>query len=134
MNDVSVLYVEDDALSQRILQMLLHEVGVDNVVVFANSEDFLRRAEALEPPANLIFLDIHVKPYTGFDMLRMLRESPVYRDTRVIALTASVMNEEIQQLRRAGFNGCLAKPIDGDQFPDTFAQILAGQTVWKIIY
>jgi len=44
----------------------------------------------------------------------------------VVALTASVMNEEIQQRRTAGFDGCLAKPIDVDEFPHSLARILEG--------
>jgi hypothetical protein len=43
------------------------------------------------------------------------------------------MNEEIDQLQRAGFQGCLAKPIDADSFPDVLKRIQAGEVVWQII-
>jgi two-component system, cell cycle response regulator DivK len=49
-----------------------------------------------------------------------------------VALTASVMNEEIQHLRQAGFNGCLAKPIDMEQFPNQVDRILNGDSIWYI--
>lgn len=129
-----VLYVEDDALSRRIMQMILKgRMNLPNFTILENSENFLGQAEALDPKPELIFLDIHVKPYDGFEMLDMLRKSDKFNQTPVIALTASVMNEEIQRLRTAGFNGCLAKPIDLDTFPDTVDRILGGETVWRII-
>jgi CheY-like chemotaxis protein len=65
-------------------------------------------------------------------MLANLRQLEWTRQIPIVALTASVMSEEIQQLRTAGFNGCLAKPIDLQTFPETFNQILAGKTVWRI--
>jgi CheY-like chemotaxis protein len=51
----------------------------------------------------------------------------------VVALTASVMNEEVEQLRAAGFHSCLAKPIDIDTFPDVLNRILDGESVWRIL-
>ena len=51
----------------------------------------------------------------------------------IIALTASVMREEVRKLMSAGFNGCLAKPIDLATFPDTLRRIMAGEAVWCAI-
>jgi CheY-like chemotaxis protein len=66
-------------------------------------------------------------------MLEMIRERPEFDHVPVVALTASVMNEEVQQLKRAGFNGVIAKPIDVDTFPDILQRILDGETVWRIV-
>ena len=88
---------------------------------------------ALERKLDVIFLDIHVQPYNGFEMLEQLRRSPRYDDTPIVALTASVMNEEVQQLKVAGFNGCLSKPVDTDTFPDTLQRIVDGEEIWRII-
>jgi hypothetical protein len=50
-----------------------------------------------------------------------------------VALTASVMNEEVHKLREAGFHSVIAKPIDVDTFPDLLHRIVGGETVWRII-
>jgi CheY-like chemotaxis protein len=63
----------------------------------------------------------------------MLREHPDYHDVMIIALTASVMNEEVEELRLAGFNGGIAKPIDQNIFPDLVALILKGEHVWHVL-
>ncbi len=49
------------------------------------------------PKPDVILLDIHVKPYSGFEMLEMLRKMNGFVDVPVVALTASVMNEEVQK-------------------------------------
>src|SRR5262249_172409 len=114
--DTNVLYVEDEARSRKVMQMITQEMGLSNVTIFQNSTDFLARLEALPQQPDVIFLDIHMKPYTGFEMLEMLRKLPQYDHTPIVAMTASVMNEEVIHLRTAGFDGCLAKPIDIDTF------------------
>ena len=128
-----ILYVEDEVRSRRVMQMLLvNSMKLQHVTIFEDSSDFMERVEALDPKPTVIFLDIHVPPYSGFEMLEMLRQSPNFKDTIVIALTASVMNEEVQQLKTAGFNGCLGKPVDSDQFPEILAGIMAGKEIWSI--
>jgi len=130
----AVLYVEDDPLSRKVMQLLLKgRMQLSHVTILEDSTDFLNKVEALDPKPEVIFLDIHVKPYDGFQMLEMLREKEWINGTLIVALTASVMNEEVQRLRTAGFHSCLAKPIDLDTFPDTFNQILNGETIWRII-
>jgi len=128
-----VLYVEDDPQSRTIMRMLLKgRMAVPHVTVLENSQNFREVVEGLQPKPTIVFLDIHVEPQNGFQMLEILRGLDWSRQVPVVALTASVMNEEIQQLKTAGFDGCLAKPIDLHTFPDKFNRILAGELVWYI--
>lgn len=128
-----ILYVEDEAKSRRVMQMLLvNSMKLEHVSIFEDSSDFMARVDALTPRPDVIFLDIHVAPYNGFQMLEMLRKSGRYNDTIIFALTASVMNEEVTQLRESGFDGCLSKPIDIDTFPELLSLILKGEELWHI--
>lgn len=134
-NQTSVLYVEDDPLSRKVMKLLLEgDMGLQHVAIFADSANFMERVEQLTPRPDVIFLDIHVPPYDGFEMLKMLRQSTRFERTPIVALTASVMNEEIQRLRVEGFDGCLAKPIDDEIFPDLLDRLLNGEEIWRIIY
>lgn len=128
-----LLYVEDDAQSREIMGLLLNtELGFTDFAMFEDSADFIRRVETLTPQPDVILLDIHVRPHTGFEMLEMLRNHPNYRTTPVVALTASVMNEEITRLRQAGFNGVIAKPVDIDAFPKILQGIMRGEAFWNV--
>lgn len=129
-----ILYVEDDPKSRKMMDMLLTgRMKLPSVIMFEDSHHLIERVNALDPKPDVIFLDIHVKPHNGFEMLTMLRQLHWAKHIPIIALTASVMNEEVQQLKQAGFDGCLAKPIDIETFPDAFARILNGERVWLIL-
>lgn len=128
-----ILYVEDDILSRKVMEVILGvQMGIERFTIFEDSEDFSARLLALSPPPNLIFLDIHMRPLNGFDMLEVIRHHPEYQHTTVVALTASVMNEEIAELQTSGFDGAIAKPLNREIFPELVAQILAGERVWYV--
>lgn len=130
----SVLYVEDDPQSRWVLEMLLsNRMKLPNVTILESSHNFASHLTAVNPPPDVIFLDINVYPYDGYAMLDMIRRSSKFQKTPVVALTASVMNEEVQRLKNAGFDGVIAKPINLTTFPDTLQRILNGETIWHII-
>ena len=129
-----VLYVEDDPQSRKLMSMLLKgRMKLPHVTILEDSDNYQAHVEALDPKPDIILLDIHMKPINGFEMLTLLREYAWVENTPIVALTASVMSEEVQRLRSIGFDGCLAKPIDLQTFPETLERILDGETIWRII-
>lgn len=133
MTEQYYLYVEDDPMSREIMRIIIENgVGSTNLVIFEDSADFLGRATRLNPQPTMILLDIHVTPYDGFQMLNMLRQQAQFASAKIIALTASVMNEEVEQLREAGFDGAIAKPLSIQTFPDLIRRIANGETIWYI--
>lgn len=130
----SFFYVDDDDFSRQIMEMLLtRQLGYSDVTILEDSTDIIKRVEALPEMPDIFLLDIHMHPHNGFEVLKMLRAHPTTNSKPVIALTASVMNEEIQLLREAGFDGVIAKPINMDQFPATLDRIMAGEKVWRLL-
>ena len=128
-----VLYVEDEPLSRQVMEMLLtRSLGYKHIAIFENSNNFLARLRDLVPQPNIIFLDIHMKPDDGFTVLSMLRREEQYRDVKIVACTASVMNEEIAMLQQANFDGCISKPIDADYFREFVSRVLEGEHVWHV--
>ena len=128
----TILYVEDEPRSRKVMRMIATSMGLSDAMILEDSTDFLSRIQSLPSKPDVILLDIHVKPHSGFEMLTMLRQSAQFDGTPIVAVTASVMNEEIAQLRTAGFDGCLAKPLDTDTFPDTLDRIIQGEMIWRI--
>lgn len=128
-----VLCVDDDPLSRKVMQLLLQgRMALPTVTLWADSTHFVNRLMALSPAPDLLILDIQVPPYDGYEMLAMARSLNAFRTTPIIAVTASVMNEEVSRLRAAGFNGCIAKPIQPAAFPDTIYRLLEGESIWHI--
>lgn len=134
MANLNYLYVEDDRLSRNVMETVLRDMlGVTSYTIWESSEDFLHRLSHLNPLPDVILLDIQLEPFDGFELLEMIRVHPQYQACKVYALTASVMNEEVNRLRTAGFDGVIGKPLDADTFPELFEKLEARQTVWKII-
>jgi CheY-like chemotaxis protein len=108
-------------------------MGVHKLAIFEDSENFMERLKALPVRPGLILMDIHIRPHNGFEMLRMIRDAPEFSAVKVIALTASVMNEEVEQLHTSGFDGAISKPLRVTTFPDLISRILNGEAVWHIV-
>lgn len=130
----NILYVEDDPNSREVVWMALRmdDEVEHNLTIFEDSRDFEERLLRLSPQPDIILLDIHVKPYSGFDMLKMIRTQPQYDCVHIVALTASVMSEEIRLLQEAGFQGAIAKPINLEDFGSLIQRIMNGEHLWYV--
>lgn len=129
----SFLYVDDDPFSREIMRLLLHNMlGYNHLAIFDANTNFMQRVRALPLIPDVAFLDIQMKPHSGYEMLAFLRADPAYAHTRAIAMTASVMATDVEAFRRAGFDGLIGKPIQRHIFPDLLQQILAGKSVWFV--
>lgn len=127
-----ILYVEDDAMNREVLRVMLKKVmGFDDVIILENSENFMQQISKLPYIPDLILLDIYVPPHSGYEMLKMLRANRDYATQPIIAVTASITAQEVQQLRAAGFDGLIGKPFSMKTFPELLNRILRGEKVWK---
>lgn len=61
---------------------------------------------------DLILMDCHMPEMDGYDATRAIRALPSGRDIPIIALTASVMENERAHALEVGMNDQVAKPID----------------------
>ncbi len=131
--DPIFLYVEDDALSRRVMEMLLIKgLGYQQVTIFEDTSHFEARLKALSPVPNIILLDIHMQPLNGFQVLELIRQNADFSHAKVVAVTASVMSEEVEMLKTVGFDGGIAKPIDPTTFSEAIAHIMQGKDAWYI--
>lgn len=127
------LYVEDDPKSREIMRLMMNRVIKNcTLTVLENGIDFLKHLEAMPTRPDLILMDIQMRPFDGFELLAQLRAEPTYRAIPVVALTASVMNEEVERLRTSGFSGVIAKPISPTSFPLLLKRLLDGEAIWYI--
>jgi two-component system, cell cycle response regulator DivK len=128
-----LLCVEDDSSNRLVMKLLVEKtLNAKSYVIFEDSADFISRLRDLPVRPDIILLDIHVSPFNGFQMLQMIREDAIYGGTKVVALTASVMNEEVERLRKSGFDGAIGKPITLSTFPILIERIMKGESIWQV--
>jgi len=128
-----LVYVEDDENSILVMKMVVERVmGLPTLHVLQSRADFIQQVKELGVVPDIFLLDIQMKPYDGVELLSMLRDDPQFTKSKVIALTASVTNEEVSLLKSSGFDGAISKPLNIEIFPDLIAKIINGDSVWHI--
>jgi two-component system cell cycle response regulator DivK len=110
-----VLIIEDNDKNLELVRDILQAKGYDTLEA-GTAEDGLRLAGARGP--DLILMDIQLPGMNGIDALKVLRAEPATARIPVIAITASVMQSDRQEIMRGGFDGFIEKPITVRSFLD----------------
>lgn len=109
MENPLIVIVEDDEKSRRLLSDVLRHQGY-RVAESSNAEDGLDLVRAHHPA--LVVMDIHLPGMSGIEALNQIRAEAVIAATPVMAVTASVMGNDRDRIRLAGFDGFEPKPIN----------------------
>ena len=127
------VYIEDDPGSRRIVNLIMTTVlKYKHLTILEDSGNYLEKITVLEPVPTVFFLDIHVKPIDGYEILKQLKADEKFKAAKFIAMTASVMVDEIKQLQDAGFDGLISKPIRKNKFAEHLEKLLAGEALWVV--
>jgi signal transduction histidine kinase/ActR/RegA family two-component response regulator len=106
-----VLAAEDNAVNQLVLKTLLHQLGVEPVVVESGVEA-LRAWE--DGDWDVVLMDIQMPDMDGITAAQTIRarerETGRVR-TPIVALSANAMAHQVEQYLAAGMDGHVAKPI-----------------------
>ncbi|MGZ5032893.1 MAG: response regulator [Usitatibacter sp.] len=117
-----ILVVEDDEKSRRLLCDVLGYHGFE-VVAACSGEEGLLEARAHSPDAAL--LDIQLPGISGFDVLAELRSKAASALMPILAVTASVMDQDRRKILAAGFDAYVPKPVNIRELLDTLNALLA---------
>ncbi len=120
----TVLYVEDDVSSQRLVHRLLTSEGFD-VLIADDGIQALEGARSEKP--DLILLEINIDRMDGYEVATRLRSLDGLGDVPIVAVTAATLPGDRERAIVAGCSGYISKPIDVDRFPEQIRAYLAGQ-------
>lgn len=105
-----VLVVEDHPINQELMQEMLSG-RADSVDLAENGEEALSFLK--EKDYDIIFMDLQMPIMDGLETTRRIRElEEPKKHTLIVALTASVMKEDIKKCFEAGMDDYLGKPIE----------------------
>ncbi len=107
-----MLVVDDYVDATRALERLLTVMGHE-VIIANDSKSGIELAERVRP--DVILLDIGLPEMDGYSVARRLRSLPATSTTRIIALTGYGAERARQNVREAGFDLHLVKPVDADE-------------------
>lgn len=106
-----VLIVDDNAPLTRYLKALLAGFP-EQVVVDAASDGFVAGLKIREFAPDVVLLDLMMPGLNGFEVCRLLKSDPKTTSVRVIAMTGHPSPGNVEQIRNAGAEVCLSKPLD----------------------
>lgn len=103
-----ILIVEDNEKNLKLVRDVLQVKGYQTLEA-GTAEDGLKIARGQRP--DLILMDIQLPGMSGIEALKALRADPATAALPVVAITASVMQQDRREIMRAGFDGFIEKPI-----------------------
>ena len=122
-----ILLAEDVDINREIVMTLLEPVslaidcaenGVEAVRLFTESPDSY----------DMIFMDVQMPEMDGYEATRRIRSFETEsrrKPVPIIAMTANVFKEDIEQCLEAGMNGHVGKPLDLNDVMDKLHQFLS---------
>ena len=116
-----ILIIEDNELNAKLFRDVLLSRDYD-VIEAITAEDELELAHDRIP--SLIPMDIQLPGMNGIEALKKLKSDPATQEIPVMAVTASVMPIEREEILAAGFDGYQPKPISVKEFVSEVRRVL----------
>lgn len=110
-----IMIVDDNRNNCLMLQNMLEPLGF-KVIVAENGEVGVSKAIKTQP--DLILMDLVMPIMNGYEATRILRADPSLKDIPIIAVSAGVLEADIEQSRTAGCNDFLKKPVQDKELFD----------------
>ena len=101
-----ILLVEDDRFLRRACEVSLRQRGFV-VTTAADGEEALRKVRAEVP--DLILLDLLMPKMTGTEVLKALRAEEATREIRVLILSNSSREQDVEEIKTLGVSGYFVK-------------------------
>ncbi|MGL4377037.1 MAG: ATP-binding protein, partial [Microcoleaceae cyanobacterium] len=116
-----ILTVDDKAINRQLLIKLLTPLGFE-VKEASNGKDAIALWEEWEP--DLIWMDMRMPIMDGYEATKQIKSTTKGNATAIIALTASVIEEERVVIVSAGCDDFVRKPFTEEMIFDTLAKHL----------
>ncbi|MAE39070.1 MAG: response regulator [Euryarchaeota archaeon] len=123
--DVRALVVEDNQVNVRLLLAMLKGKNITDIEV---AEDANQAFEALQTGSfDLIFMDIQLPWTDGLQLTTAIRDHPLVRDSRIIAVTAFSTPEDRRKADAAGCDAFVPKPVRREELYRVIDEQLAAR-------
>lgn len=123
---VRLMVVDDHTLFRRgLVALLAGDASLRVVGEASDAGEAVRKAALLQP--DVILLDNHLPGVTGIQALSQLKEAAAH--ARIILLTVSEDERDLQAALRGGAHGYLLKTIDGDLLAQLIHRAVRGEPV-----
>ena len=120
-HEASVLIVDDVEYNRYLLKEFLKNSKI-KIYEAINGKQAVELAQANAP--DLILMDIRMPVMDGFEATKILKNDPKTSSIKIVALTASLLEEEIKRIKITGFDHFLRKPIKYGELTEALAKFI----------
>jgi two-component system, OmpR family, response regulator len=120
-----ILHVEDDASLQRLVRVVLEQIGGYAVQTIADGSRALDAAREGAP--HLVLLDVDLPGMNGIAILRAMRATAELRDVPVVFLTAAAEMDLGEERDSLGVSEVLIKPFRPRVLVQTIDRVLGSR-------
>ena len=122
-----ILLVEDIDINREVAKALL-EPTLAEIFEVTNGQEAVDLFDTRPDDFDLIFMDVQMPVMDGYTATRAIRASRHSRgaDIPILAMTANVFREDIEEALRARMNGHLSKPLDATKLYEALDRHLSG--------
>ena len=117
-----VLLVEDNHQNMSLLEMTLR---ADSYILLKATDGEKAMEIVVKDKPDLIIMDIQLPKMNGLEVTRRLRETPAFKHTPIIAVTAYAMKGDQERVIESGCDAYLSKPINTRELPKVIAEMLS---------
>ena len=118
-----ILYIEDNLYNLNLVQETLEKTPQIELLSARNGEDGIKLAQTFRP--NLILMDILLPGMNGISAFKILQQIQETRNIPVVALSAQVMDSDVETALKMGFKDYICKPINIPEFLNRINNYLA---------
>ena len=118
-----VLVVDDNEINRILLEKMLSKCSFQ-LDFCENGKEALDKV--LNKDFDVVLMDIHMPVMNGLEAVQAIRklEDPYFKELPIIALTASVLSNDIEEIYKTGFNEYQSKPFKIEELIDKISKFI----------
>jgi DNA-binding response OmpR family regulator len=118
----TILIVDDEAYIVTSLEYVMQSAGFEVAVAY-DGEEALAKIDEKVP--DLVILDLMMPKLDGFEVCKKIRENPLWKDIRIIILTAKGRDIERKKGMSLGADDYMTKPFSTRDILNRVKELLA---------
>ncbi len=131
VDSLSILIVEDNSDHAELLSEIMSVLTVKYKLSYAENghkaleklEDKLAEEDNNASLPHLVFLDMRMPVLDGIETLKKIRKNAQMNDIKVVMVTTSTIDQEVESCLQSGANAYLNKPVEQEVLIKTLEQL-----------
>ena len=125
----SIVLIDDNSIDNLVNSELIKELDISESILIMEDGikgiTYLRQLGLNGHPPSLIFLDLNMPHFNGFDFMQELNSFPseFRQEVKVIVLTSSLNESDFEEAKNCGCDGYLIKPLTTEMIMDEFEKV-----------